>query len=223
MRSDEEMGEITIVRHGQASYGTSDYDRLSPLGHQQSDWLGAHFAARDQRFDHVVSGTLRRHRETLSGLRNHIRPDRISEDPRLNEMSYHAMERAYEAQTGEALPDTPESAARYFVKVMQAWETDALKGAPEPYSAFKARVLAAVFDHAKEGQHVLLVSSGGPIGVAMRHVLGFGAEAMINVILRTYNASYSRFELFEGQPHLTQFNAIGHLEMPDRRHAVTYL
>ena len=29
------MGILYLVRHGQASFGEADYDRLSPLGHRQ--------------------------------------------------------------------------------------------------------------------------------------------------------------------------------------------
>ena len=37
------MGEIVLIRHGQAnSHATTeeDYDRLSPLGHDQARWVG---------------------------------------------------------------------------------------------------------------------------------------------------------------------------------------
>ena len=37
------MGEVVLVRHGQANSGATDeesYDRLSDLGHQQARWLG---------------------------------------------------------------------------------------------------------------------------------------------------------------------------------------
>ena len=57
-----------MVRHAQASFGTDDYDRLSELGHRQSRWLGEYLAERQLTFDRVVTGTLRRHRETLEGI-----------------------------------------------------------------------------------------------------------------------------------------------------------
>ena len=34
------MGTIYLVRHGQASFGSDDYDQLSPLGEEQSWHLG---------------------------------------------------------------------------------------------------------------------------------------------------------------------------------------
>ena len=38
------MAELYLVRHGQASFGAADYDRLSERGEQQSVWLGEYFA-----------------------------------------------------------------------------------------------------------------------------------------------------------------------------------
>ena len=62
------MGTLYLVRHGQASFGEADYDRLSELGHKQSRRLGEYFAAKGITFDAVVTGTLRRHAETFNGI-----------------------------------------------------------------------------------------------------------------------------------------------------------
>lgn len=63
------MGNLYLVRHGQASFGAADYDQLSPLGHQQSVRLGAYFQQQGLIFDAVLSGTLRRHQQTYAGIR----------------------------------------------------------------------------------------------------------------------------------------------------------
>ena len=62
------MSEFYIVRHGQASFGADNYDKLSPLGHQQSDWLGEYFAARNLEFSQLWLGEMVRHKETASGI-----------------------------------------------------------------------------------------------------------------------------------------------------------
>src|SRR5271169_1451690 len=62
------MGTIYVVRHGQAAFGTDQYDRLTETGFTQSRLLGAYFALRNIRFDAVFTGTLRRHAETAQGL-----------------------------------------------------------------------------------------------------------------------------------------------------------
>lgn len=62
------MGAIHLVRHGQASFGTGDYDRLSETGHLQARLTGQDMAARGLRPDVVIHGGLRRQRETAEGL-----------------------------------------------------------------------------------------------------------------------------------------------------------
>ena len=62
------MAELYLVRHGQASFGTDDYDRLSTLGEQQSVWLGEYLSERKIDFDHVIIGTQLRHRQTAEGI-----------------------------------------------------------------------------------------------------------------------------------------------------------
>ncbi len=222
------MGEITFVRHGQASFGAADYDRLSELGRQQSRWLGAHLAATARPFDRIVTGTLRRHRQTLQAMLETLSAaPPVAEDPRLNEMPYFEIERAFVEQTGAApVPGdggVDESAAAFFRRVLAAWEAGRIDGVPESYAQFRDRVTAAFGDHAAEGERVLLVSSGGPLGVAMAHVLGLELHAMTDVILHTHNASYSRFMVRGRRFRLLQFNAIPHLEHPDRWHAQTLL
>jgi broad specificity phosphatase PhoE len=62
------MPTLTLVRHGQASFGAADYDNLSPLGQQQSQRLGEYFKGKGRRFDAVYCGTLRRHAQTFTGI-----------------------------------------------------------------------------------------------------------------------------------------------------------
>ena len=66
------MGQVHFVRHGQASFGTDDYDRLSPLGWQQARWLGRHLSETGHRYDAVVSGGMRRHRETAQAIAEYL-------------------------------------------------------------------------------------------------------------------------------------------------------
>ncbi len=217
------MGEIFFVRHGQASFGTADYDRLSPLGHQQSEWLGAHLAANAQKFDRVICGSLRRHRETLAGLRKNMALGDVIEDPRLNEMNYHSMEDAFRAANPREDPRTAEALEAMFREVMHAWDADTIRGVGESLAHFQARVMQAIAAHALPGQKILVVSSGGPKCVLMRHVLNLGIAALTELILKTYNASYSRFEVTSARLRLLSFNAVPHLETRERLHALTVI
>jgi len=61
------MGAIYLLRHGQASFGSANYDQLSPTGHAQAQALGAALRTRGVTPDHVVCGTMQRHVDTAKG------------------------------------------------------------------------------------------------------------------------------------------------------------
>lgn len=65
------MGEIILVRHGQANSAARDeesYGRLSELGHRQGALLGDWFRDQGLTFDQVLAGTHGRHRETAEAM-----------------------------------------------------------------------------------------------------------------------------------------------------------
>ena len=65
------MSHITLIRHGQANGDARDeagYDKLSPLGKQQSAWLGEYLRASAAHHPRVFCGTLRRHEETAEAM-----------------------------------------------------------------------------------------------------------------------------------------------------------
>ncbi|EKE43464.1 phosphoglycerate mutase family protein [Oceaniovalibus guishaninsula JLT2003] len=212
------MGEIVLVRHGQANSAAdneADYDRLSDLGHRQARWLGEWLAARGERFDAVVSGSLRRHRETAVGM-GHAD---AAVDPRLNEMDYFNLGRALENVKGipfagaDSFPD-------HVPLVMQAWHAAEIQG-DESFAAFEMRVTAAVIEAATEGRRVLAITSGGVIGMVMRHVLHLDPTRLGHVLTPIRNTSIHRLQVRGAQMILTGFNSVPHLEADDRTHAVT--
>src|SRR4051812_30533219 len=60
------MPIVLLVRHGQASFGGDDYDRLSDLGREQSQATGRWLRHRELRRPVVVHGSLRRQRDTAA-------------------------------------------------------------------------------------------------------------------------------------------------------------
>src|SRR3954470_753511 len=58
------MGAIYLVRHGQGSCGSADYDCLSPLGKKQSSLLGAALKSRLPLVAAAWCGGMKRHRQT---------------------------------------------------------------------------------------------------------------------------------------------------------------
>ena len=63
-----ETRSVWLVRHGQASFGKSDYDNLSEAGHEQAYLLGKDFARRGITPSLLVSGSMKRHRQTLAEI-----------------------------------------------------------------------------------------------------------------------------------------------------------
>ena len=212
------MGTLYLVRHGQASLGAADYDRLSLLGQQQSQRLGAWFGTQGAHFDAVFTGTLHRHAQTLTGIEDGLqaRHDAIAL-PGLNEYDSEALVRT--VHPGPiAAANTPEQVREHFRllrKGLRQWMAAATRPVGMPSHAdFVAGVVAALdrVRAAHAGQCVLIVSSGGPIAIAIGHVLGLGAEAVIELNLHIRNSALSEFKVGPKRHTLITFNTLPHLD-----------
>ena len=213
------MGEIILVRHGQANSGATDeesYDRLSDLGHLQAKWLGDYLREREGAFDKVISGSLRRHRETAAGI-GYADPQI---DPRLNEMDYFNLGQALEDVHGVPFPG-PEDFAAHVPQVMEAWHKAEIKGV-ETFASFEARVTSVLQEAAKPGSRVLCITSGGVIGMIIRHLLNLDPTRFAHVLLPIMNSSLHRVHVIPQGPNLASFNTIPHLDYDDRLYAKTH-
>ena len=212
------MGEIVLVRHGQANSDATteaEYDRLSELGHDQARWLGDWLRAHDRPFDTVLSGTLRRHRETAAAM-----GVEAAADARLNEMDYFNLGQALEAAHGVPMPAS-DGFAGHVPLVMRAWHAAEIQG-QESFAAFESRITEILAGAAEPGRRTLCVTSGGVIGMALRHVLDLDPDRLAQVLLPILNTSIHRFRVRPEGMILAQFNAAPHLDAPDRGAARTY-
>ena len=50
------MSTLAMVRHGQASFLSDNYDQLSAVGREQSALLGSYFAALGEPIDRIYTG-----------------------------------------------------------------------------------------------------------------------------------------------------------------------
>jgi len=213
------MGEIVLVRHGQANRAATDeaaYDRLSELGRQQSLWLGEWIAEREAPFDRVLSGSLDRHTGTARAMG--FTP---WTDARLNEMDYFNLGAALAERAGVPMPVSADDFAVHVTQVMEAWHRAEIEG-NESFAAFEARVTSVLTEAATPGVRVLCVTSGGVIGMMLRHLLGLDAAAFARVLLPIFNTSVHRIHVAPHGAYLAGFNAVPHLEIPDRAHARTH-
>ena len=199
------MGHLTLVRHGQASFGADDYDQLSPLGQRQSIRLGEYWREVQNRastaqaqdilnFDAVLMGSLKRHRQTWEGIAEGAQLDITPQVwPGLNEYDSHALIETIHPEP-LAKPDSPEMYKHHFRLLrtaLQKWmagETSP-KGMPS-YAEF-AQGIQDVLTHVRTNYQgrVLVVSSGGPISTAVGQVLAAPADTSIELNLRIRNTA----------------------------------
>ena len=164
----------------------------------------------------MISGSLRRHRETAAGLGY----DAPLIDPRLNEMDYFNLGQSLQDVHGVPFPG-PEEFAAHVPQVMQAWHRAEIRGV-ETFASFEERVTSVLQEAAQPGVRVLCVTSGGVIGMIIRHLLDLDPTRMAHVLLPILNSSLHRVHVIPQGPILASFNAIPHLDQADRAHAKTH-
>lgn len=214
------MALITLVRHGQASFGADDYDQLSTLGTQQAHALGELVHAREEQLDCVIHGTLKRHIQSLDAFIKGVgtEPERIA-DAQWNEFDHRDVLQQFVALYPEFLEDVlskdPKRLLPVFVKAVTYWQTHANASFyNENWSGFSARVHAAwdALDKLTERHSkVWVFTSGGPISLSVMRALDCRAEQLIQLNQKVVNTSLTRFALKREQRQLLSFNEHGHL------------
>ncbi|MCT1710536.1 histidine phosphatase family protein [Dietzia cinnamea] len=221
------MGAIHLVRHGQASFGSGDYDRLSETGHLQARLAGEDMAARGLRPDVIIHGGMRRQRETaeglLEGLRAHGAVDRpVEVDERWAEYDADAVLEAARVAGLSAEHGTLDSAGSSD-EAKQAFqrELDAALGhwsGLEAFARYRADAEAALADAAARsgsGRTTLIVSSAGTISLAVATLLA-DPEGVVGLWTRlqrvTVNTGTARVVVGRGGMTCIAVNEHQHLE-----------
>lgn len=211
------MGTLYLVRHGQASFGSDDYDRLSELGARQCERLGEWFREKGIAFEGMITGTLKRHAQSYEAIARGLRiePQALAM-PGLNEYDSEAIVRAIHSGPLER-PKTAEDVRNHF-RLLRGGLIAWMEGRTEPagmpsFERFSAGIVEAL-DHVRtrHSGDVLIVSSGGPISTAVAHVLGAPASAIVELNLRMRNSALTEFTFTPKRHSLVTFNALPHLE-----------
>ncbi|MBT0587330.1 histidine phosphatase family protein [Alteromonas oceanisediminis] len=233
------MTEIILVRHGQASFGKTNYDKLSELGAQQAHCLGQFWADNEFTFDALWRGDMVRHEETAHGIllglstspEGKLVADGVNDvavHSGLNEFDFQAVADAYLTIHPDDKPASgaePAAFYRLLRKSMRAWSAGELSEhqLPETWQAFQSRVVE-VLDQAVASGHkrIVMATSGGAIAMSISHILGADAASMINLNLQIRNTSLTHIFANASGRHLHQFNALPHLDNKAMRHAISY-
>ncbi|MGY8904329.1 MAG: histidine phosphatase family protein [Burkholderiales bacterium] len=219
------MGTLYLVRHGQASFGAANYDQLSPLGERQSQLLGQHFKRHGVTFSSALTGTLKRHTQTYTGICDGMGTALSALAlPGLNEYLPEAVIAAIHPQP-LAKPDTPETYRQHFRLLrdgLSAWMAGTVQPAGMLTYAEFTQGISHALAHVRNqcDGNVLLASSGGPIACAVAQVLGCGPEATIELNFRLRNSAVTELVFNPKRLHLLTFNTLPHLQ--DRPDWVTF-
>lgn len=228
------MAERLLIRHGQARFGADDYDALSPAGFDQARHLGQWLARQGSPPDLVVTGSLRRHRETADTClaAAGLAAARL-ELPGLDEIGHEALLRRHRPDLVSAAmlrdelarqPDPQRAFQALFVAATERWiAAGDSADYPESWPAFRARV-ATAWDavHRHPAAQAWVFTSGGPIGVIAAALLGLAPERSFDLAWPQVNTSLSRVRTRGAAATLVTYNAWPHLEAAGDPHLVTH-
>lgn len=227
---------LLAVRHGRACFGGADYDQLSADGHEQSRRLGAWLVAHEMRFDAVVCGGMRRHRETLQALivayaeRGIALPDATT-DSDLDEFDHRAVIAAFMASdpqhpavlaTEGGRSGSPRDVFALLQTALLRWASGELTTSGESWRGFRdrtRRAFARLTQQAASGE-VLVVSSGGVISQLAQIALDAADARAIELNLSLRNSALCEFHALGDGLRMGSWNGLPHLA--DSRALWTY-
>ncbi len=218
------LGVLLLVRHGQGSLGTSNYDELSELGRRQARLVGARLARADLRVSQAWCGALARQRETARTVLAELGlpPGELRADDRLDEYDHLGVLAADRTSDPFASAVTPQARL-----VLQSALDEAISrwiqggvGYPEPHRAFTARVEAVVAELTAQPGTTVAVTSAGVIAVICAQLTGLPADRWPALARVVVNTSVTKLITGRTGTHLLTFNDHAHLE--GDRSLITY-
>ncbi|MRW91508.1 histidine phosphatase family protein [Duganella sp. FT80W] len=233
------MGQIYLVRHGQASFGSANYDQLSTLGYEQARLLGQWYANRQQSFSHVITGGMARHRQTADTCLGELPKQQLVDaewitDEDFAEFDHHEVLLRHVPEFADAVAfkallanhvDPPRALEHLFRAAMQrwmsGWHDDEYS---ETWPDFRRRCIRALerLDTDTRGQEVIVFTSGGVIATLMQHLLGLQDFQVMELNWTLANCAVTKILQRPGQFTLGYLNNYAHLEWLGQPGAVTY-
>lgn len=226
------MGLLFVVRHGQASFGTDNYDRLSDLGARQATLLARYLIATGRRFDAVYAGRMERQRRTAETVTDLYRREGIPVPdveilPEFDEYDSRRLVMSFLGEAGDVkhLYGDPLAFQHFFAHIVERWITgETTIDGVVSWGEFRARVRRGLEKITGEGRgkKVMVVTSGGPISVVFQAATDISDAATLKIVWQIVNTSVSTF-LFDGARFsLLSFNQTAHLELEGDHSLLTF-
>ncbi|MBU2879633.1 MULTISPECIES: histidine phosphatase family protein [Aliiglaciecola] len=223
------MTAIYLIRHGQASFGQQNYDKLSDVGHQQAKLLGNSLQTRIGDFDKVFLGSMLRHKQTLqnclSGMSSVVDESNWNFDANWNEYDHNDII----AQMGPEFTDAPSvknwlltqnnpkaAFEKLFNDAMNRWMSGQhCEEYVESWERYLNRIKGAlenVINNAKGAKKVAVFTSGGPISVVSQYLLGIPPSNVMQVNWTLVNCGITKLVNTQSRVFLSTLNDHSHFE-----------
>ncbi len=228
------MGTIYLIRHGQASFGRADYDKLSDTGIEQARVLGAALKSRLPRVDAVYTGSMLRHQETATHCLTAM--DLAvgwAEEPGWNEYDHNEIVHRFNpmyANQAMLVADmakglNPRRAFQdMFASAIERWVNGEHDDYDESWQSFCTRVQAAMdktLEDLGASKTALVFTSGGAISVICKQLLRIPDRDIFRLNWTLANASVTKLIYGRRGVHLSTLNEHGHFE-GELAHLITY-
>lgn len=233
------MGNLYLVRHGQASFLQQNYDKLSPIGEAQARLLGDYWARCGLIFHRVCVGPRMRQKDTVELVRAAYRTAGVvfPEPLVLPEFDEYSGEEVLKHGLTELLETDPAvrdlhsafvSSAndtelhanfqRLYAAVIGAWVRGAFTvPGVETWHEFAERVnsgFTKFLSAGARGERVAIFTSGGPVAIGMQRALHLTAEDTLELTWMSRNSAWSEFLYSATRFTLSSFNVHAHIEDP---------
>jgi len=210
---------VYLVRHGQASFGGDDYDRLSVLGRAQAEAAGRWLYDRGLRRPVAVHGSLRRQRDTaqiaLDAAGRAVGP---RTDPRWDEYDHIDLVRRYAAAHGDEEPRTSREFQVLLDAALVAWVEHGDEGGWPAFTAAVGQALRDLVGGLEQGQDGVVFTSAGVIATVCADLLGTGAAGLVALNRVAVNGAVTKLAAGRSGIAMLTFNEHSHLDAGD----VTY-
>lgn len=235
------MAAIYLIRHGQASFGSTDYDKLSEKGTKQSKMLGQHWRSTNVVPSKFYTGDLLRHGQTLNGFNKGYQGE---ETPMIIHSGFNEFDHldilanyneqwqnfATMSQDIKRLTDSNKSFQKEFSQALNRWISgDRDDDYKESWSQFKLRCIRALQDiiaqelknnqntssgsaEGKKSKDIFVFTSGGTISVIIQHILNLSDQHTLQINQQTRNTSVTKLLFSENMLSVDYLNNYSHLE-----------
>ena len=234
------MATVYLIRHGQASFGSDDYDQLSPLGIRQAKVTGEYFRECSIFFDAAYSGDLKRQMNTCELiLASQPTSLNVKIDSRFNEINNDEQLEHLLPEIIKIRPDIASLVDRGIVSskdyqkaidaVFNYWVSDDCENAEiqswYDYSRDVEEALSDVMKSQGSGKTVAIFTSGGTIATIVAQVLGLSGKQTYPFYEPMFNCAVTQLFYNQDRISLSYFNDRSFLQVLGRtnqENLVTY-